>query len=143
MGSGPASHLSSIKNAYSLLLMSPYTSIKDVSKSLFGKMSFLVTPFVIERFRNIDSIKSSRCPVFFLHGLKDKLIPHSHTLELNNHCPSISYLQLPENMDHNNFDFDEDLIKPFKAFLKKIDEGIAAEKKRALLNPSKAVEQKT
>ncbi len=106
-------------------------------------MSFLVTPFVIERFRNIDSIKSSRCPVFFLHGLKDKLIPHSHTLELNNHCPSISYLQLPENMDHNNFDFDEDLIKPFKAFLKKIDEGIAAEKKRALLNPSKAVEQKT
>jgi hypothetical protein len=69
--------------------------------------------------------------VFFLHGLKDKLIPHSHTLELNNYCPSISFLQLPPEMDHNMFDFDEDLIKPFKAFLKKIDEGIGAEKRRA------------
>jgi pimeloyl-ACP methyl ester carboxylesterase len=112
--------------------MSPYTSIKDVSKSLFGKLSFLVTPLVYERFRNIDSIKGAKCPVFFLHGLKDKLIPHQHTLELNNHCPSISYLCLPPEMDHNTFDFDEDLIKPFKDFLKKIDEGIASEKRRAL-----------
>ena len=113
MGSGPATHLSSLYKGYSLLLMSPYTSIN-------------------ERFRNIDAIKGSQCPVFFLHGLKDKLIPHSHTLELNNHCPSISYLCLPPEMDHNMFDFDEDLIKPFKAFLIKIDEAIAAEKKRNL-----------
>jgi hypothetical protein len=35
-------------------------------------------------------------------------------------------------MDHNVFDFDEDLINPFKAFLKKIDESIAAEKRRPL-----------
>lgn len=132
MGSGPATHLSSLYKAYSLLLMSPYTSIKDVSKSLFGKMSFLITPLVYERFRNIDAIKGSQCPVFFLHGLKDKLIPHSHTLELNNHCPSISFLQLPPEMDHNQFDFDEDLIKPFKAFLKKIDDAIASEKRRNL-----------
>lgn len=110
--------------------MSPYTSIKDVSRSLFGRMSFMITPLVYERFRNIDAIKNARCPVFFLHGLKDKLIPHSHTLELNNHCPSISFLQLPPEMDHNVFDFDEDLIKPFKDFLRKIDESIAAEKRR-------------
>ena len=137
MGSGPATHLASIKNAYSLLLMSPYTSIKDVSRSLFGKMSFLITPLVYERFRNIDAIQHARCPVFFLHGLKDKLIPHSHTLELNNNCPSISFLQLPPEMDHNIFDFDEDLIKPFRAFLKKIDDSIASEKKRAAQFPVK------
>lgn len=57
MGSGPATHLASLYNAYTLLLMSPYTSIKDISKSLFGKLSFLVTPLVYERFRNIDAIK--------------------------------------------------------------------------------------
>ncbi len=132
MGTGPATHLSGEYNAYSLLLMSPYTSIKDVSRSLFGKMSFLVTPLVYERFRNIDAIKKSRCPVFFLHGQKDKLIPHSHTLELNTHCPSISFMQLPKEMDHNVFDFDEDLIKPFKIFLKKIDDSIASEKRRLI-----------
>lgn len=76
MGSGPATYLASKKNAFSLLLMSPYTSIKDVSRSLFGKLSFMITPLVYERFRNIDAIKDAQCPVFFLHGLKDKLIPH-------------------------------------------------------------------
>ncbi len=79
MGSGPATYLASKKNACSLLLMSPYTSIKDVSRSLLGKLSFLLTPIVYERFRNIDSIKEAKCPVFFLHGLKDRLIPHSHS----------------------------------------------------------------
>lgn len=41
-------------------------------------------------------------------------------------------------MDHNVFDFEEDLIKPFKAFLKKIDDSIASEKKRSALIPSKS-----
>ena len=35
-------------------------------------------------------------------------------------------------MDHNIFDFDEDLIKPFKLFLKKIDDSIASEKRRLI-----------
>jgi fermentation-respiration switch protein FrsA (DUF1100 family) len=138
MGTGPATHLSAEYNAYSLLLMSPYTSIKDVSKSLFGKFSFMITPLVYERFRNIDTIQNSRCPVFFLHGMKDKLIPHSHSIELNNVCSSVSFLHLPKDMDHNVFDFEEDLIKPFRVFLKKIDDSIASENRRALQNPGKA-----
>ncbi len=41
-------------------------------------------------------------------------------------------------MDHNMFDFDEDLIKPFRAFLKKIDDSIASEKKRSAQFPVKS-----
>jgi hypothetical protein len=67
MGSGPASYLASKKNAFSLLLMSPYTSIKDVARNLLGWMSFL-SMIVYERFRNIDLIKEAKCPAFFLHG---------------------------------------------------------------------------
>ena len=78
MGSGPSTYLASKKNAYSLLLMSPYTSIRDVARSLLGWMSFL-SVIVYERFRNIDLIKEARCPVFFLHGLQDKLIPPKHS----------------------------------------------------------------
>jgi|LauGreDrversion4_2_1035121.scaffolds.fasta_scaffold755152_2 acetyl esterase/lipase len=141
MGTGPATHLSTEYNAYSLLLMSPYTSIKDVSRSLFGRFSFMITPLVYERFRNIDSIQHSRCPVFFLHGMKDKLIPHSHSIELNNVCSSVSFLHMPKEMDHNVFDFDEDLIKPFKEFLKKIDDSIASEARRAAKGQA-AVEKK-
>ena len=56
MGSGPATYLASQYNACALLLMSPYTSIKDVARSLLGWMSFL-SVIVYERFRNIDLIK--------------------------------------------------------------------------------------
>jgi pimeloyl-ACP methyl ester carboxylesterase len=69
MGSGPATHLASLYPAHSLLLMSPYTSIKDVARTLLGRLSFLLTPLVYERFRNIDTIKRSQCPVFLLHGM--------------------------------------------------------------------------
>lgn len=67
MGSGPTSYLSSIKQPFALLLMSPFTSIKEASKSLLSWASFL-SIIVYEKFRNIDSIKKAKCPVFFLHG---------------------------------------------------------------------------
>jgi len=67
MGSGPTSYLASRKDPYALLLMSPYTSIKEAAKSLLGWASFL-SLIVYEKFRNIDMIKQARCPVFFLHG---------------------------------------------------------------------------
>ena len=59
MGSGPTSYLSSIKNPFALLLMSPYTSIKDAAKSLLGWASFL-SVIVYEKFRNIDTIKKAK-----------------------------------------------------------------------------------
>ena len=119
MGSGPTSYLSSIKNPHSLLLMSPYTSIRDAAKALFGWASFL-SIIVYEKFRNIDMIKQARCPVFFLHGQMDTLIPNSHSQDLHAVCPMESYLHMPEKMDHNEFQLDEDLIEPFKLFIKKL-----------------------
>jgi abhydrolase domain-containing protein 17 len=116
MGSGPTSYLASRKEAHSLLLMSPYMSIKDAAKSLFGWASFL-SVIVYERFRNIDLIAKAKCPVFFLHGQKDTLIPHSHSVELNRVCPRESYLHLPVDMDHNEFQLLEDLVEPFKSFI--------------------------
>lgn len=120
MGSGPATYLASKRKTFALLLMSPYTSIKDVSKSLLGKLSFLLTPLVIERFRNIDSIKEAKCPLFLLHGALDTLIPPSHSQELLRTCPTVSYFQLAKLMDHNEFDFNGDLVQPFKDFIKRL-----------------------
>mmetsp|Transcript_40292 Transcript_40292/g.38762 ORF Transcript_40292/g.38762 Transcript_40292/m.38762 type:complete len:176 (+) Transcript_40292:823-1350(+) len=142
MGSGPATYLASRKNACACLLMSPYTSIKDVARSLLGWMSFL-SVIVYERFRNIDLIKDAKCPVFFLHGQRDKLIPHSHSEELNSLCPTESFIHLPVLMDHNEFDFQLDLIRPFTSFLKGIQEGGKAIKinggKSMLVKESKKV----
>ena len=78
MGSGPATYLASKMHPAALLLMSAYTSIKDVARSMLGWMQFL-SIIVYERFRNIDMIKDVNCPTFFLHGLMDRLIPPTHS----------------------------------------------------------------
>ena len=67
MGSGPSSYLSSVRQPHALILMSPYTSIKNAAKAILGWASFLGF-MVAERFRNIDAIKSARCPVLIIHG---------------------------------------------------------------------------
>lgn len=56
----------------------------------------------------------------FIHGLRDTLIPKSHAEELHSKVENISQIIVPENMDHNNFDFHEDLAYPLLEFMKKL-----------------------
>ena len=116
MGSGPTSYLASKKYCHSILLMSPFMSIKDAAKDLFGWGGFM-SWVVVERFRNIDCISEAKCPCFFMHGIKDTLIPFSHSVELNSVCPNFSFLHLVPKMDHNTFSFIDDLVTPFKKFI--------------------------
>jgi esterase/lipase len=64
MGSGPATFLSSNFTPGALILMSPYTSIKNVVK---GKAGFL-SAFISERFDNLKLMPKVTCPTFIVHG---------------------------------------------------------------------------
>tara|TARA_B110000285_G_C14800985_1_gene457437 strand:+ start:326 stop:649 length:324 start_codon:yes stop_codon:yes gene_type:complete len=55
MGSGPTSYLSSVREPYSIMLMSPYTSIQAAAKSILGWASFIGF-IVYEKFKNIEAI---------------------------------------------------------------------------------------
>mmetsp|Transcript_13593 Transcript_13593/g.25663 ORF Transcript_13593/g.25663 Transcript_13593/m.25663 type:complete len:289 (-) Transcript_13593:41-907(-) len=114
IGSGPASWLASKRNPCALVLMSAYTSLRSVVRSVAGKLSAY---FVKERFRNIDLMPSIRCPTFILHGQKDTLIPYSNAQRLHEHVAGPTMLILPEKMDHNEFDFFDDLALPLANFL--------------------------
>ena len=59
------------------------------------------------------------CPTLFLHGKKDRLIPHSHSSELMANCSGITYLNLSDMMTHNSFRLYADLIGPLKKFIEK------------------------
>lgn len=80
MGSGPAIHLAGMYKPYGLMLISPYKSIKSV---LYNKINFLSSLFE-EQFNNIHEITkiSKETNILFIHGRKDTLVPHSHTLDL-------------------------------------------------------------
>lgn len=112
MGSGPAIHLGGKFSPNSLIVVSPYTSIKNLA---YEKVSFL-SSFIQEQFNNEEAIKkvSQETKVLFIHGKKDMLIPHSHSEQLRaNLDPSIqSELSLSDQMTHNEFEFFIDLIRP-------------------------------
>ena len=75
MGSGPASYLASTYRPGALILMSPYTSIKNVVKS---KVGWLLSTMVAEHFDNLKMMPKVVCPTFIVHGQRDALIPYDH-----------------------------------------------------------------
>lgn len=66
LGSGPAVYLASVRECMLLILISPYTSIRNIAKDLASVFGYLVK----ERFRNNKLIKNVKAPVFILHGMK-------------------------------------------------------------------------
>ena len=64
MGSGPTVHLASTRLPGAVILMSSYTSIKNVVYEKFSLLSALVS----EQFDNLSQVKKIRSPTFFIHG---------------------------------------------------------------------------
>ena len=114
MGSGPACHLASTMKPAALILLSPYTSLKDAVKTLVGKLPALL---VRDRFKNSEAISKVLSPTLIVHGQSDQLIPYSHSQALHELCGGPSKLIMPRKMTHNEFDMQRDLFEPIKQFL--------------------------
>lgn len=137
MGSGPSIHLCANRHPANLILVSPYTSIKNVSKELIGK--FMSSLLIKERFSNILKIEEVCCPILLIHGKKDKLVPHSHSQLLAEkaiHSRKVKVC-LNENMEHNHFNMYIKIVNPIFEFFKELNYVQDSEriiKKEALLN---------
>lgn len=84
MGSGPATQLASLNSDVAgLILLSPFTSLKDAVRSLLGKFPSLL---VRDRFINRQAIQLVKSPVLIIHGESDSLIPVTHAHELYARC---------------------------------------------------------
>ena len=79
IGSGPSIHLCHQVECGGLIVISPFTSIKDAVGHNFG---FIGSSLVKQRFDNLSKIKEVKCPCLFIHGKDDSLIPYqqSHNL---------------------------------------------------------------
>lgn len=115
MGSGPATHVASKRRPGSLLLMSSFKSIRAIAEDQAGR---ILKYLIQDRFKNIEKIAKVTSPTFLVHGMMDKLIPYKHSKDLHDACGAPCSLILPTRMDHNDFDFCEDLITPYYHFLK-------------------------
>jgi hypothetical protein len=117
IGSGPACHLASIFNPAALMLISPIKSVKDVARLKYGR----VVDFLIEeRFDNFKASQKVSCPTAIFHGVIDHMVPYEHSLELvlEGFVKAKTHLFLRHDMEHNKFNYENDIIKPLKFFLK-------------------------
>jgi len=92
------------ENIYCLLLENSFTSIPDMAKQIipWKGLSYLPLWFHKNKFLSKKKIASVRCPVVFISGLSDQLVPPSMMLDLYTQCSSERklLLQIP-NGDHN------------------------------------------
>lgn len=65
IGSSAACHVSRHREPSSLVLMSPFKSIRETARDLVG---WLLSRAIADRFRNIDLIKEVKCPILIIHG---------------------------------------------------------------------------
>lgn len=110
IGSGPATHVASKRKPGCLLLMSAFKSIRAIAQDQAGN---ILKYLIQDRFQNIDKIGQVCSPTFLVHGLQDALISCEHSRELHAKCTAPCSIITPPHMDHNDFDFIEDLILPF------------------------------
>jgi dipeptidyl aminopeptidase/acylaminoacyl peptidase len=73
-----------------------------------------------ERFNNFDSSKKVQCPTIILHGIQDFIVPFEHSIEMLllgfKNCNAHMFLQ--ENMEHNKFNYSNDIVRPLAYFFK-------------------------
>jgi pimeloyl-ACP methyl ester carboxylesterase len=114
IGTGPAIACSvRHPDVAGLIVMSAFTSISDMVDKVAGNF---VGIFVSNRFPSIDIIGQVRCPVLFLHGKADEIIPHTHSERLFAACSSSRFLCIRENMTHNRFILEKDVLEPIANF---------------------------
>jgi esterase/lipase len=115
IGTSPAIYLASMRRPNALITISAFTSIKAVADNLVGFLKI----FVKERLTSIDYIKNVTCPILFIHGQRDPLIPFKETILLKDNCDCPFEVVLPLCMTHNDFDLDTDIIEPINRFISK------------------------
>lgn len=117
IGTGPSLDLCTRVEPSMLCLISPFTSIKDVTKNNYGSIA---SGFLKERFNNREKIKDVKCPVLFVHGKEDSLITYTDSKELYDLCDQPAEILIFKNMTHQHFDVTECVSLPIRKFYEKL-----------------------
>jgi pimeloyl-ACP methyl ester carboxylesterase len=108
LGTGVAVELATRKPVAGLILLSPYTSMKDMAQNMFP---WLPTGLILKHhFNNEQKIGSLQIPVLIVHGKHDSLIPPEMSKRLAHAAAKASVTLTLVNTDHNDLFDQEDEI---------------------------------
>jgi len=100
IGSGVAVELASKKKSKGLVLESPFSSFARLANEKFP--FFFPSLYLRFRFDNLGKINDVRCPVIFLHGSDDTLIPPTHSRLLFDRFKGTKKMILVDKGAHND-----------------------------------------
>lgn len=102
IGTGPVVQLASREHVGGITLLAPYTSIRAMVLEVMPRAVGRVAQYMISnRFVNVRAITKVECPTLVVHGMSDKLIPHTHGEQLHEACGARrKKLYLAEDLDH-------------------------------------------
>jgi pimeloyl-ACP methyl ester carboxylesterase len=110
-----------------IILIAPFTSLFKVAELIKKrKFSRFLSPFIrlklpkaVKSLDNLSLIKDIKCPVIFVHGLADKLIPYTMSKELWSNSPSeLKEIILIEKAGHRLEEkFIESMITELKKYI--------------------------
>ncbi|CAE7273732.1 abhd13 [Symbiodinium sp. CCMP2592] len=104
LGSGPAIFLASQYPLGGMILVSPFISIRAAAKHIGGRIVAFMFSNVFQNHKRMVNVS---CPVLFIHGASDSLIPVEHSKTLFSLCRSRKLLITPAKMDHNSSMFSD------------------------------------
>lgn len=115
LGTGPVSYLAKylcrtepIQPLAGVILQSPFTSIGSavltyLISSKWVPVSWLYGSWGCSLYPNIERISDIMVPVFIFHGVKDELIPYSHSMVLSIYVPYLWRCWLSPEAGHGDF----------------------------------------
>jgi fermentation-respiration switch protein FrsA (DUF1100 family) len=114
IGSGIAVDLASSQPCKGLILESPFSSLARLANEKFPL--FFPSLYLRYHFDNLGKINDVRCPVIFLHGSDDTLIPASHSTRLFQRFTGKKELVIVDKGSHN----DLHAFKQYEHFLQNV-----------------------
>jgi fermentation-respiration switch protein FrsA (DUF1100 family) len=114
IGSGVATDLASKKRCKGLILEAPFTSFLKLANEKFAV--FFPSLYLKFKFDNFEKINRVKCPVVFLHGSNDSLVPSSHSEKLFEHFTGKKKMIIVHRGSHN----DLNAFKQYEEFLRNV-----------------------
>jgi len=100
LGSGFAAKLASTQRPKMLILDAPYYSLSHLTNRF---LPFLPLSILLRfKIRTDKWVKYVRCPIYIIHGTKDRLIPLSSSIRLAKVAPLNTHLVAIQGGGHNN-----------------------------------------
>jgi pimeloyl-ACP methyl ester carboxylesterase len=125
IGTGPTIHLASKLCRHHIPLgavisIAGFMSTSDIVRGWKGSVFVsLLAEFLNNRWDNMADVAKLNCPIFFLHGAKDDIIPVEHSQRMFAVCSSTKKkLKVCPEADHTTFDDENDTKIPISQFLK-------------------------